>query len=64
MAYQDSGAGYVDAHAWHFTPDTFAAIITELHAIKMVPLQVARIYPTVYGSFEFYALLQRRGANS
>jgi hypothetical protein len=60
MAYHDADADYVDAHAWHFTPEAFAAIITELHAVRLVPLQVARVYPTVFGSLEFYALLQKR----
>jgi SAM-dependent methyltransferase len=60
MAYHDAGEGYVDAHAWHFTPDSFEAIVTELLAIKMIPLQLARLYPTVHGAGEFYALLQKR----
>jgi len=59
MAYHDAGEGYVDAHAWHFTPYSFGAIVTELHAIKMIPLQIARLYPTVYGAGTFYALLER-----
>jgi len=59
MAYHDAGDTYIDAHAWQFTPDTFKSIINELHAVKMSPLKVARLYSTVFGSFEFYALLEK-----
>jgi SAM-dependent methyltransferase len=60
MAYYENGKEYIDAHAWHFTPDTFGSIIEELFALNISPFDIKRIYPTVFGSFEFYALLHKR----
>ena len=51
--------GYIDTHAWQFTPDSFRALIDLLALSGTVPFQVERIYPTVKNSNEFYAVLTR-----
>ncbi len=50
---------YVDAHAWQFTPGGPRSIIGELHALQLTELRPMRVYQTVYGSFEFYAVLEK-----
>ena len=51
--------GYIDVHAWQFTPDSFRAAVDSLHAMELSPLGVARVYPTIYGTTEFLAILTR-----
>jgi hypothetical protein len=48
---------YVDAHAWHFTPESFRTLIADLHAMRLSPLVPARVYATIYGTTEFFAIL-------
>ena len=48
----------VDVHAWFFTPDTFREIITTLHALGLIGFELERLYPTVSGSNQFYAILR------
>ena len=55
-----SSDDYVDAHAWQFTSDSFRSITGELEALKLTGLRPIRVYQTVYGSFEFYAVLEKR----
>ncbi len=52
--------GYVDAHAWQFSPELFRSIVGELDALRFTAFRPLRVYQTVYGSFEFYAVLERR----
>jgi len=51
--------GYVDCHAWHFTPETFAAVIDDLRTSGLVDWDVVRVYPTMRNTLEFWAVLQR-----
>ena len=54
----DAGrGGYVDVHAWQFTPQTFRTIITELNRRGLTRLAVERVYDTVYDRNEFGAVL-------
>ena len=48
---------YLDVHAWQFTPDSFRGLVAQLNAMRLSPLTAARVYPTVTGSQEFYAVL-------
>lgn len=50
--------GYIDVHAWYFTPDSFAQIIDLLYALGLIKLQVERLYPTRRNSLEFWAILK------
>ena len=54
--------GYIDTHAWQFTPESFRALITLLAASGKISFQVERIYPTVKNSNEFYVVLVRSAA--
>ena len=59
-AAREGAGAYVDAHAWQFTPGSFAAIVDELEAAGLIPFRRLQVYPTVSGSFEFYAALARK----
>lgn len=48
---------YADVHAWKFTPESFAVLLDNLFRLQMTRFRVARIYPTVKNSQEFYAVL-------
>lgn len=48
---------YIDVHAWKFTPKAFNTVLDNLFHLHMIKLRVARIYPTVKNSNEFYAVL-------
>lgn len=50
---------YIDAHAWQFTPDGFRSAAKEVYALGFTTLRAARVYQTVYSSFEFYAVLEK-----
>jgi SAM-dependent methyltransferase len=55
----DTSDGYLDVHAWYFTPETFAAIITTLYDCGMSRLRLTEIYTTRYNELEFFAVLKR-----
>jgi len=50
---------YIDVHAWYFTPDSFSHIIKSLHELGYIDLKIRELYPTPYGSLEFYVVLER-----
>jgi hypothetical protein len=56
---EDAKGGYVDVHAWIFTPINFLFIMQELQALNYINLEVEAIYPPVYGSNEFIAVLKK-----
>ena len=41
-----TSTGYVDCHAWQFTPTSFELIILELASLGMIDFHVARSFPT------------------
>ena len=49
---------YIDTHAWQFVPDSFAQIIGTLNAAGLTRFEVERVYPTLWSSNEFYAVLR------
>ena len=49
---------YVDTHAWQFVPDSFAQLIGTLNAAGLIPFEAERVYPTLWSSNEFYAVLR------
>lgn len=57
--WQNSNGGYVDVHAWQFTPDSFALNIALLRKIDLISLKPLRVYQTVHGANEFLAVLSR-----
>jgi hypothetical protein len=50
--------GYIDVHAWQFTPATFRSLITLLHDTGYIKLRAYRVFDTPFGSNEFCALLR------
>jgi SAM-dependent methyltransferase len=50
---------YVDLHTWYFTPNSFKNIIDGLNAVSYTRLTIEKIYPTLYGSNEFWAILKK-----
>jgi hypothetical protein len=56
--WRASNNQYIDVHAWYFTPDSFAEIISLLNSLAYIDLKIERIYPTRNGSLEFWAILK------
>jgi SAM-dependent methyltransferase len=52
--------GYIDVHAWQFTPDSFAAIIAALNELGLIRLDLVGVYDTPRDRAEFCAVLQLR----
>jgi len=57
--YQSAKGGYIDVHGWYFTPESFHQIIGGLRQVGLMSFDPIRIYPTLYGSLEFWAILQK-----
>jgi SAM-dependent methyltransferase len=55
--------GYLDVHAWIFTPSSFRTIMTALFSLGLTQLTVERVYPTRRGSNEFYVILRKQRFN-
>jgi SAM-dependent methyltransferase len=51
--------GYDDVHCWFFTPMSFRLLIEQLSAAGLSSMRVERVYPTVRGLNEFFAVLRR-----
>ncbi|MBU3076982.1 methyltransferase domain-containing protein [Sphingomonas quercus] len=56
--HDEAGGGYLDVHAWQFTPQSFRAIIDTLQALGLIGLEVAGVYDTARGRNEFVAILR------
>lgn len=61
MAEIESAEGYIDVHAWYFTPRTFRSIVEDLAGLGLIGLGVERMFPTRRGSNEFWAILATPG---
>jgi len=61
-AHAMSAGGYIDVHAWYFTPDSFRNIMETLGALGLTGLEVAEVYDTAHGRNEFCAVLRLRAA--
>lgn len=51
--------GYVDVHAWQFTPESFHRIISMLNELDFIALEAERVYDTPIGRNEFTAVLRK-----
>lgn len=60
--HADAGTGYVDVHAWQFTPASFRATIDALAALGLTGLEAGEVYDTVHGRNEFCAVLRLNAA--
>ena len=50
---------YIDQHAWQFTPRNFREILELLNRLGLVGLRPLRVYDTMSGDQEFWAILQK-----
>lgn len=57
QSYQDADGGYIDAHNWRFTPQSFKFIINQLNAMGLIDLKIESIFCTMTNSHEFEAIL-------
>lgn len=57
-AWELSHGSYIDVHAWYFTPDTFEEIVRLLRELGYIHMQVERMYPSRFGSNEFWVILK------
>ena len=53
-----AAGGYVDVHAWQFTPGSFRTLVGMLHEGGYSPLRPLRVYETPHGRNEFTAILE------
>lgn len=53
-----SADGYVDVHAWYFTPTNFWNITHALYVCGLTRLKPVEIHPTLHGTLEFLAVLR------
>ncbi len=54
-----AAGGYIDVHAWQFTPKSFRSIIQTTFRLGLHEFEVERVYSTLHGTMEFFAVLRR-----
>jgi hypothetical protein len=60
IALRDSlDGGYLDVHAWQFTPATFFDILSERHRAGLIGLEPVRVHHTPRKALEFKAILRK-----
>lgn len=57
--HANAGDGYIDVHAWQFTPQSFRSLMQMLFEMREIDFSVERVYATRYGANEFWAILQK-----
>lgn len=57
--YEAAAGGYVDVHAWYFTPPVFRLILTGLRDLGLTRLEIAGLYHTAHDRNEFCAILKK-----
>lgn len=57
--WTEATGGYIDVHAWYFTPDSATELLTTLRAAGYIDLRVERVYPTRRNSNEFWMVLRK-----
>lgn len=56
----EQGKYIADVHNWRFTPDSFGHIVNVLNKFNFIDLSIYRLCRTLWGRFEFIAMLERR----
>ncbi len=51
--------GYVDVHAWYFTPPSIRFLFSTLRNAGFIGLDIERLYPTRLNSIEFWMVLRK-----
>ena len=62
--YKASTGGYIDVHAWYFTPESMRVLLSTLQELNYIGLELERLYPTRRPSNEFWMVLKKIGAVS
>ncbi|WP_282152862.1 class I SAM-dependent methyltransferase [Ruegeria atlantica] len=57
--FDAAGGGYIDVHAWQFTPKSFASLVSQLRLMKLINLEVQDVYETPKGRNEFTVILKK-----
>ncbi len=57
--YAAADGGYIDVHAWYFTPPGFRSIVETLHKLGLIGLEIAGLYHTARDRNEFCAILKK-----
>jgi SAM-dependent methyltransferase len=57
--YQTAEGAYIDVHAWYFFPASFRRLLTALNETSYITLNIERVYNTLWGHFEFFAILRK-----
>jgi SAM-dependent methyltransferase len=57
--WHTSDGSYLDVHAWYFTPAGAKRIFSALATLEFTDLTVERVYPTRFGSNEFWMVLRK-----
>jgi SAM-dependent methyltransferase len=57
--YQQAEGCYINVHGWYFTPDNFRQIVEGLRQVGLISFIPIRVYPTLYGALEFWAILRK-----
>ena len=55
--YEAAGGGYIDVHAWYFTPASASALMRTLRALGYIGLDLERVYPSRRPDNEFWMVL-------
>jgi hypothetical protein len=58
--WQSAKGGYIDVHAWQFTPQSFETLISLLGNASLVNLKPIRVYNPVRGANEFLVILGQK----
>ncbi|ACK84798.1 hypothetical protein [Methylorubrum extorquens] len=59
QTFEASRNGYIDTHAWQFTPESFKSLINDLALLDLTRLTASRVYNTPRLSVEFCAVLEK-----
>jgi SAM-dependent methyltransferase len=57
--YEAAAGGYIDVHAWYFTPPAFRSIVATLRELGLIGLEIAGIYHPARDRNEFCAILKK-----
>lgn len=57
--YEAAAGGYLDVHAWYWTPETFRQTIGVVYHLGLADLLPVRVYQTPRPRFEFCAVLEK-----
>lgn len=56
--FETAEGEYVDVHAWQFTPSSFRLLMNILKGLNLSSFECEQVYQTMYGRFEFCAVLR------